>query len=286
MLQYPPLPYEQMTLPKVTKKQLEILLLIYRYRFIDRKQIQTFLTHKNHRRIHAWLTDLVEKDCIGGIYSKKMPENTKPTVYYLGKNGRKILVQHFRDIATTVEDGDGTTDVDIQQLTNTYKDSQRTEIFRICCLALVHIAITTQSVADAEGYNLVFASPTVCQTYSLLSKFDSYARFQKGKGKKKHYVFLYITNRTPKRFISYRIAEVIKFLTREWDYETTDPKPMVLCICSNIPIRNYTKKLIESKLEYYRPDEPLNFGLTTLSEYKAHSFSPQHWKHPTIKEDW
>src|SRR5258708_25110285 len=130
-----------MTLPSITKKQFEILLLIYRFRYIDRKQIQTILKHKNHRRILAWLNKLVAQHCIGSISSKKMPENTKPTVYYLGKYGRKILQKHFSEIVTK-EGGKKPDEQALYQLTKTYKDSQRTEVLRLTCLALLDCYIT------------------------------------------------------------------------------------------------------------------------------------------------
>jgi hypothetical protein len=175
-----------MTLPHTTKKQKEILHLLYQYRFIDRKQIQTILTHKNHRRIHSWLNDLVEKNCIERIYSNKMPENTKPAVYYLGRNGRKILKEYFTQ---ELDENGKSNEAAIYQLTKTYKDSQRTEVFRNTCLTLVDIAIATAAFAKEHGYDMIFSSITECQTYSLLTKFDSYLSLQKNKGKKKRYVF-------------------------------------------------------------------------------------------------
>jgi hypothetical protein len=274
-----------MTLPHITNKQLEILLLIYRFRYINRKQIQTILTHKNHRRILAWLNDLIAQNCIGSIYSKKMPDNTKPTVYYLGRYGRKILQKHFSEILD--EDGEKKTDKQaIYQLTKTYKDSQRTEVFRLTCLALVDCYITLLPYEENKAYDTIFSSLTECANYSLLKKFDSYLSLQKKRGKEKRYVFVYITNRTPRRFIRYRIAEIIKYLHKEWGYETTIPSPTVLLICSNFPIKNYTRKVCESKLKYYGNPEKITIQLTTLHEFKAEGFDGNIWAKPKIVDEW
>ncbi len=74
-------------LPDITKKQEEIVALVLKFRFINRKQIQKILGHKDAHRINAWLKDLVEKKYLGRIYSHKLLENTKPAIYYLHNNG-------------------------------------------------------------------------------------------------------------------------------------------------------------------------------------------------------
>jgi len=78
---------------KITPKQLQIILLLYRFRFLDRIQIQQFLNHKNHRRIIAWLNDLTDKKIIGRIYYRKLKDN-KPAIYHLATKSRKILLDH------------------------------------------------------------------------------------------------------------------------------------------------------------------------------------------------
>lgn len=267
-----------MTLPYITKKQLEILLLIYQFRFIDRKQIQIILNHKNHRRIHSWLNDLVEKHSIGRIYSIKMPENTKPAVYYLAKNGRKHLQKYFHKSVDRIDEAA------LYQLTKTYKDSQRADVFRTTCLALVDVYIALKQTYGDGEYTMTFSSLTECATYSLLKKFDSYLCLQKKRGKEKRFVYLYLTHRTPRRFIRYRISEIIKFFKQEWDYETDLSYPKVLCVCSNFPIRNYARKVFETKLEYYNLPE-LSIKLTTLHEIKEQGINKEIWIKPENEED-
>ena len=78
-------------LPKLTKKQQEILLLLYRFRFLHRIHIQTLLNHKDYHRINIWLKDLTQKEYTGRIYSNKLKENTIPAKYYLKKNAIRYL---------------------------------------------------------------------------------------------------------------------------------------------------------------------------------------------------
>ena len=90
-----------MKLPKLTTKQQEIIHLLYRYRYLDRIQIQTLMRHKDKRRVLAWLKDLRDKDYVEWIYSTDFIEKSKPAIYYLGINGVRYL-------KTVQWDNDGT----------------------------------------------------------------------------------------------------------------------------------------------------------------------------------
>lgn len=80
-----------MTLPSITNKQKEIILFIYRFRFLNRIQIQKLLKNKDHRNINSWLKDLNEKNYITRIYEKSNQKNTIPAKYFLSVNGIKYL---------------------------------------------------------------------------------------------------------------------------------------------------------------------------------------------------
>ena len=70
-------------------KQKEILILIYRYRFLNREQIQTLLQHKHHNRIIIWLNELIDKKYLISYYTKSM--YSTPALYSLGSQGRKYF---------------------------------------------------------------------------------------------------------------------------------------------------------------------------------------------------
>ncbi len=89
-------------LPKLTKKQQEILRLLYSFRFLNRIQIQAFLCHKDPKTINLWLRDLRAKGYVEWIYSTHFAEKTKPAIYYLGLNG----VRHLRTLTRKSKDGD------------------------------------------------------------------------------------------------------------------------------------------------------------------------------------
>ena len=86
-----------MTIPYITPKQQEIPKLIYKFRFLNRIQIQTLLNHKDKRRINSWLKDLSEKEYRKWHYSKTFGENTKHTIY-LG-NEYSLFIYNLRIIS-------------------------------------------------------------------------------------------------------------------------------------------------------------------------------------------
>ncbi|MDE2590302.1 MAG: replication-relaxation family protein, partial [Patescibacteria group bacterium] len=75
----------------ITNKQKIILTLLYTFRFVNSKQIQELLGHKDHRRINSWLKDLVEKGYIERDFTPVFGTLTKPAIYYLTAKGRKYI---------------------------------------------------------------------------------------------------------------------------------------------------------------------------------------------------
>src|ERR1035437_1535408 len=81
-----------MKLLPITTKQQAILKLLYRYRFLNRIQVQALMGHKNNRRIAQWLKDLRDKQYVEWIYDgNNFALKTKPAIYYLSLNGIRFL---------------------------------------------------------------------------------------------------------------------------------------------------------------------------------------------------
>lgn len=80
-----------MNLEKVTKKQIEIIKLLAKYRYLNRLHIQKLLNHKQSHRVKVWLKDLSNKEYLVRFYSNKFGENIKPAYYCLAVKSRSIL---------------------------------------------------------------------------------------------------------------------------------------------------------------------------------------------------
>jgi hypothetical protein len=119
----------QSTELKLTRKQKEILTLIYKHRFLNRIQIQTFLKHKDYKTINLWLKDLRNKQYLEWIYSTDFAEKTKPAIYYLGINGVRYLK---------------TLDYDVTELRKRYKEADRSRTYIDRCLLLADCCLVLE----------------------------------------------------------------------------------------------------------------------------------------------
>lgn len=77
----------------ITSKQIEILALLYRFRFLNRVQIQILLHHKDYRRINDWLKDLTEREYVGRVYSRKQVGINIPAIHFRKPKARKEFAE-------------------------------------------------------------------------------------------------------------------------------------------------------------------------------------------------
>src|SRR6266702_192693 len=124
-------------LPPITPKQQAILKLIYRYRFLNRIQIQTLLNHKDKRRIISWLKDLRDKQYVDWHYNgTDFIAKSQPGIYYLSLNGIRYL--RSRDIHPS------------EELRKRYKEPTRTQVFIERCLLITDCCIALQAKSNHE----------------------------------------------------------------------------------------------------------------------------------------
>ena len=142
--------------PEITEKQKEIVSLVFKFRFINRKQIQKILGHKDSHRINAWLKDLVEKKFLGRIYSHKLFENTKPAIYYLQNNG--VLWAKYNELG----EGEHFDDCASKGIKKYYADKTASQIFIDHSVAMCNLYLQFK---EQEGDKWDYQ----CQTKSDLS---------------------------------------------------------------------------------------------------------------------
>lgn len=109
----------------ITNKQNEILLLLYRFRFLNRLHIQTLLHHKTPITVNLWLKDLTQKEYINRIFKRSWTENTIPAKYYIAKQGIRFL---------KTQPGCKT-----EYLKKLYREKDRSQQFIDCCLFIADI---------------------------------------------------------------------------------------------------------------------------------------------------
>lgn len=148
------MPYRE--LPDIYDKQKEIVNLVFRFRFINRHQLQRLFGHKDPSRLNKWLKDLVNKKYLGRIYSHKLLENTKPAIYYLGNNG--IIWARYEGMEWRNDS------IELKYLKKFYEDKHASESFINHCTAMFDIYLQFKAV-EKQSKNTEFDFETKTESW-------------------------------------------------------------------------------------------------------------------------
>lgn len=272
-------------LPNITEKQKEIMGLVYQFRFVNRKQIQRLLNHKDPKRINTWLKDLVDKRYLGRIYSHKLLENTKPAIYYLHNNGiiwvKRLLEEEFETL-------------DFKYFKKFYQDKHASLTFINHCITLCELYVPFKEYE--RGINVNKKKPKL--EYSFETKTEMWIKRQldlypdEDFNEIKQYIpDLYIEKvnnpedstiqvstfflelfdpHMPRYAIKYRIRQYIKFREEgeDWKlYSGTDNKfPVILLIFPHQQKLNGLTKFINDELLRSYESANIVFHLTTYQK--------------------
>ena len=257
-----------MKLPKLTTKQEQILQLLYKYRYLDRIQIQKALKHKDKRRVLAWLKDLREKQYIEWIYSTDFIEKTKPAIYYLGINGIRYLKSLDK--------------YPIEEIRKRYKEDNRSRTFIDRSLLIADCALTLKTVGS--GYGCIVEADYIdpAHEYHFLAEHDILrpSLYIQKQTKQQEVTTSYLLELFDATLPRYRMRRRLKaYVTylEDGEWEGGDPQPVILLVCPNITELIYakraTKKLIEDSYE-----EDMHILFTTTEILKNESITAKIWE--------
>jgi DNA-binding PadR family transcriptional regulator len=256
----------------ITKKQQTIITLIFTFRFINSKQIQEFLQHKDHRRINSWLKDLTEKEYIERYFKPVFGTLTKPAVYYLNKKGRDYIREVYGNWHR-------------QYLARLREDKKRSKGFRIRCQVLADCFLILFKDQIAEYPKIIteklfegtlqpskkfrFFTPALYDEmdFDLIPhlKPDAYAYLQKHK-KINHILFYVVDAYVPKIMLHNYLKRIFTTLAEEhWENENIASLQFYF-ICPNNMVIIYLKRLLSSLIEGYFGDAELIFLFATRNQ--------------------
>lgn len=255
-------------LPKLTKKQQEILKLLYRFRFLNRIQIQAFLGHKDPKTINLWLRDLRAKGYVEWIYSTHFAEKTKPAIYYLALNG----VRHLRTLGRkSKNDGDELEIVPAyppEELRKRYKEPTRSQTYIDRCVLIAECCLALECEDDADevkGEKLRYYYQTEADYllersyYHFVLDFDDapirphlmFCQDKINKDSKEEatvesYMLEVFDPTLPRYRMKKCLSDYVKFLDdegSEWQEQTSTQKlPIVLFVCPRMSDLIYAKR--------------------------------------------
>ena len=238
---------------QTTPKQLNILLFLYRFRFLNRIQIQKLLNHKDPRRINTWLKDLTEKNIIGRKYSTKLLANTKPAIYHLATKSRAILLTQ-----PTINE---------KLLKRVYREKTRSDKLINHCLLVADIYFLLNNQSQTNKTKLHFYTKTDLVTHYYLpyKRPDAYIAI-KSRRQTKRYFLEIIDEGTPRFMIRSKINQYIEyFQANTWQDRTDHPNPTMLFVCPDELTKIFLNKYI-LQMQEEEPDVDLDFYLTTKDQ--------------------
>ncbi len=284
-----------MKLPKLTKKQQEILKLLYSYRFLNRIQIQALMGHKDYKTINLWLRDLRQKQYTEWIYSTHYAERTKPAVYYLGINGIRYLKTLNRD---GHDDEKDSPTYPLEELRKRYRESSRSKTYIDRCLLMADCCITlkrestenepyyyeTEAYMRAGGYYQFLVDSELVQPDLCFSE-DTYDAKTKETKTVKCYLLEVFDATLPRYRIKKRLNNYVEYLdSSDWVDETdNDDLPTILLVCPRtsdlIYAKRRTRGLIADTWEYDDEGrENIHIQFATVDELKKHGVLGEVWE--------
>ena len=254
-------------LPTLTTKQQEILKLLYKHRFLNRKQIQAFLGHKDYKTVNLWLKKLREENCVVWIYSTDFIEKTKPAVYHLGLNGIRYLRQ--------------TDEYPSQELRKRYHEADRSEGFRTRCLLLAECCI---GFAAKSAGNVRYVAVTQAEyadpdsQYHFLRELGPHLYIAKREGSTQTTYLLEVFDATlPQYRVRNRLKEYVTYLTGgAWETNRDDAVPIVLLVCPTLASLIYVKRRLRSK--YADELEDIEIRVTTVENIQRRVTTAEIWE--------
>lgn len=266
-------PYEN--LPSITKKQQEIVRLLYTYRFLNRIQIQTLLHHKSHKTISVWLKDLRAKEYVTWIYSTDFTDKSKPAIYHLGING----VRYLRS----------TNAYPTNEIRNRYYEHKRSSEFITRSMLLADIAIELAQKSDK-------IVQFTCQTSADLALPSSAFHFlsndcpvhpdmcyvKQSGGTKRIYLLELLDESLPRYRVRRRLKDYVDYL----DYDVDDwqrlsketERPTVLFICPSVAALIYAKRRTSKLLDNVPDRDDIHIKFATLDDIRKTGFISKIWE--------
>lgn len=231
---------------KLTTKQIEILLLLYKFRFLHTYQLQHLFNHKTPNRIKVWLKDLTEKEYLKRDYTQKTMIK-KPAIYSLTIKARELLKKRK--------------ECEIAVLNKIYREKTRSKTFIDHCLLIADIYLILQAETTEKIY---FATKNNLTGYDYFPDPlpDAYIAIKKSQ-KTQRYFLEVIDDNLPRFALRAKLQRYSDYYQSDrWEEHTEKQFPAILIICPTDASKRYTERFITPIFT----DDNIRFKLATKEE--------------------
>lgn len=250
---------------RITNKQLEILILLYRFRFLSTNHLKFFLNHNNHSLIGRYLRDLTQRNIVRRIYSTTRENINNPAVYYLGNKSIPLLTTKYSDFNPNL-------------INKIYREKTSSEGFAKRCQFLADLNIHFQQAAATENTSLSFYTAVDLSdvAYTPLPLPDAYI-ISKDKGGSTRYFLDYFEPRLPMKAIRRKVERYFEYFEDNyWQDHNKEKFPVVLLVCSLPRVEISLHKFITQKLDEY--DADISFFLTQKADIDRNGITGETWE--------
>jgi len=229
---------------RLIDQQLDILRLLYRFRFLTSSQISSLLKHNNIRITNYHLKQLTTGNYIDKHYSRSLGLANQPAVYYLASRSIRQL--------------QGLEDIDKRALKRIYREKKRSQSFIAHSSFLADYFLYLRSESEKLGLTLHFFTKTdlLLHPYFIHPLPDAYfARVDK-QGETKRYMLEVVEDSSPRFALRKRVEQYNDYLeSGQFEEATGHPFPTILFICPGYASLIYLKKHVARIYEEMSLDE-------------------------------
>jgi hypothetical protein len=255
-------------LPILKPRQVEILLLLHRFRYLSRPQIQAMLGHKTWAKVILWLNDLTDQHFIHRFYEPKLAGT--PAVYCLDKASIRYLREFaIRDAEVELpkENPFYITDAQLKRI---YREKALSATFREHCLFLADMYLSLQNDCKTFDSTLSFFSKTDIQdiTYLPIPRPDAYFAITRPKGEKERYLLEVFDPLPPRMVLRRRIWHYCNYYQEDYwqDNHPDTPFPHIILILPEDRSKRYTARQIKKTVENESLEDDITFFVGTWQE--------------------
>ena len=255
-----------METPNTTDKQLDLLLFLYKFYYLNTNQVQKLLKHKNPQGIQVWLQDLVKKGYITyrDFNRKKFINNTRPAIYTLTKVARKKLKKNPK--------------CELTILNRVYQEKKRSDIFRSHWLFMADLYFSFLEVAQKQNLKLNFYTSTDLAdfAYTPLPLPDAYITVTEHQKSIKRYFLNCFDEKKPRFVMRNRIAAYCRYYKGSyWQEHVKHPFPKILIICPNTFTKIYLSRFIIKTIKVEKVE--IEFFLALKTDIQNEGIQEDTW---------
>lgn len=236
---------EQKHRKKLNAEQLEVLELLYKFRFGSNDLFARHFGKKDRSFVFKRLSILLEQGLIGKRFESSYRIRGKPAAYYLTPDGARALQANKQNRTVNIK--------------TIYKDGVVSEDFVEYCLDIFSIYCQLRS---KHGDALHFFTKPQLAKYDYFSEFVPHAYIRlDSKAGEEDFFLEYMQSTKPFFTVTRKIKEYIEYAdSGEWDAGTDSKFPEILFICDKPSLQNRLLKKSASTLA--DAGDELNFFVT------------------------